>query len=68
MRPAFKDLVGLSTVAVWIVSCLNGMITGDYQALQIVTPVALVVVTSLFAPSLLKRNGNGKLNGNGAHG
>jgi cytochrome c oxidase assembly factor CtaG len=49
---------------VWLFSAIYGSFTHDYEALQLVTPVMLILAGYLFGIEIVRRRKNG--NGNGS--
>lgn len=60
-----KKLVTISAFIVlgmWVASSIAGVVTGDYQELQLITPVMLILAGYLFARDFIpgkKRDKNG---------
>ncbi len=51
------DAAAIAVLLVWIASSVRAYWLGDYAGLQLTTPVALIVAAGLFAPTIIRRNG-----------
>lgn len=43
------NLAAIVVLAVWVSTVVDGMLTGDYEGLQIVTPIVVILAGWLFA-------------------
>ena len=55
-------LAALVILIIWAVSALDGIVLHDYEALQFVTPIMLILAGALFGVEVVRRNGR-KRNG-----
>jgi hypothetical protein len=51
-RHELRVIIGLTVASVWLIVTIGGLITQDFTALTVVTPVMLVVVGFLFAKKM----------------
>lgn len=52
-------LTGLLVTVVWIITCMTGVVTGNFQGAEIVTPVMLIYAGFLFARGgLIQKKGD----------
>lgn len=46
---ALTSTAAMIVLAVWVATTVDGMLTGDYEGLQIVTPIVVILAGWLFA-------------------
>ena len=53
---------GIIILLAWLASLLTGLMTHDYEGLQLVTPIMIMYAGYIFGVELVKKKGNGRSN------